>query len=61
MRALVIDARPRGPRGLLAAESVLGRPVLAHVVEAAARGCGGDRDAIAVHARETMSIRRCGA
>jgi phosphatidylglycerophosphate synthase len=50
MRALVIDARPRGPRGLLAAESVLGRPVLMHLVEAA-RGCG-DADVIAVHARD---------
>ena len=58
MRALVIDARPRGPRGLLAVESVLGRSVLSHLVEAA-RGCGDD-DAIAVHARvdEHSPLRR---
>jgi phosphatidylglycerophosphate synthase len=32
---LVIDARPRGPSGPLAGEQVLGRPVLAHLVELA--------------------------
>lgn len=32
---LVIDARPRGEGGLLALEPVLGRPVLAHLLEAA--------------------------
>lgn len=58
MRPLVIDARPRGPRGLLAVESVLGRSVLAHLVDAA-RGCGDD-DVIAVHARvdEHSPLRR---
>lgn len=58
MRPLVIDARPRGPRGLLAAESVLGRSVLSHLVEAA-RGCG-DAEVIAVHARvdEHSPLRR---
>ena len=58
MRALVIDARPRGPRGLLAVETVLGRSVLAHLVEAA-RGCGND-EVIAVHARldEHPPLRR---
>ncbi len=33
---LVIDARPRGPRGPLAGEKVLGRPVLDHLLELAA-------------------------
>ena len=47
-RALVIDARPRGPRGPMAGERVMGRPVLAHLVEAA-RSC--DSGTIAVHAR----------
>ena len=32
---LVIDARPRGPRGLLAAELVLGRSVLDHLLDLA--------------------------
>src|SRR5690242_17493180 len=32
-RHLVIDARPRGPRGPLAAERVLGRSVLAHLLD----------------------------
>jgi phosphatidylglycerophosphate synthase len=55
---LVIDARPRGPRGLLAAEIVLGRSVLSRLVDQAvqAAGPGGsvaihggddDRDALA--------------
>ena len=47
-RALVIDARPRGPRGPMAGERVLGRPVLEHLVEMAI-AC--DRGPIAVHAR----------
>lgn len=34
---LVIDARPDGPFGPLAAESILGRPVLVELVETAAR------------------------
>ena len=32
---LVIDARPRGPRGLLATEILMGRPVLSYLVEQA--------------------------
>jgi phosphatidylglycerophosphate synthase len=33
---LAIDARPRGPRGLMAAEVVLGRSMLGHVLDLAA-------------------------
>jgi len=46
--AIVIDARPRGPRGPLAGEKVLGRPVLAHLVELADSIAVGP---VAVHAR----------
>lgn len=49
-RALVIDARPRGPHGPLAGERVLGRSVLAHLVDMA-RECEPNRGPIAVHAR----------
>jgi phosphatidylglycerophosphate synthase len=45
---LVIDARPRGPRGLLAGESILGRPVLEHLLELAG---SFSETPIAVHAR----------
>ncbi len=45
---LVIDARPRGPRGPLAGERVLGRPVLDHLLDLA--GSFGEGP-IAVHAR----------
>ncbi len=46
---LVIDARPRGPRGPMAGEQVLGRPVLDHLLDLArSLGEGGP---IAVHAR----------
>jgi len=48
---LVIDARPRGPRGLLATEILLGRPVLSHLVEQALT-VGSPGGPIAVHARE---------
>ncbi len=48
---LVIDARPRGPRGLLASELVLGRPVLSHLVEQVI-AVASPGDPIAVHARE---------
>ncbi len=48
---LVIDARPRGPRGLLATEILLGRPVLSHLVEQALT-VGSAGGPIAVHARE---------
>ena len=34
---VVIDARPRGPRGLLAAEVVMGRSMLCHLIDLAAR------------------------
>jgi phosphatidylglycerophosphate synthase len=48
---LAIDARPRGPQGPLAQESLLGRPVLAHVLEQALLiGMPGEH--IAIYARE---------
>ncbi len=46
--ALAIDARPRGPGGPLAGALVLGRPVLAHLLELAV-AMGGGR--VAIHAR----------
>ena len=45
---LVIDARPRGSRGPLANEPVLGRPVLDHLLDLAAEFADGP---VAVHAR----------
>ncbi len=45
---LVIDARPRGSRGPLANEPVLGRPVLDHLLDLAAEFAEGP---VAVHAR----------
>jgi len=48
---LVIDARPRGPRGPLATEILLGRPVLTQLVEQAL-AVGSLGGPIAVHARE---------
>jgi hypothetical protein len=45
---LMIDARPRGPSGPLAVERVLGRPVLAHLIELAE---SLQRPAIKIHAR----------
>ena len=46
--ALAIDARPRGPQGLLAGERVLGRPVLAHLIDLAAGLATGP---VTIHAR----------
>jgi phosphatidylglycerophosphate synthase len=48
---LVIDARPRGPRGPMAAEVVLGRPVLGHLLDHAT-SLASPGQSIAVHARE---------
>lgn len=45
---LVIDARPRGPHGLLASEHVLGRSVLAHTVDLALSVASAP---VAIHAR----------
>jgi phosphatidylglycerophosphate synthase len=47
---LVIDARPRGPHGLLAAEVVLGRSVLHHLLDLAVEYVPVGK-AIVVHAR----------
>ncbi len=49
---LIIDARPRGPRGPLATELIGGRPVLARLVELARLASGNDVDEpVSVHAR----------
>jgi phosphatidylglycerophosphate synthase len=48
---LVIDARPRGPRGPLALEIVLGRSVLNHLLEQAI-ALGATEQPIAICARE---------
>jgi CDP-alcohol phosphatidyltransferase len=47
---LVIDARPRGPRGLLAAELVLGRSVLDHLLDLAVE-LATPSEPVVVHAR----------
>jgi phosphatidylglycerophosphate synthase len=47
----VIDARPRGPRGLLAAELVLGRSVLGHLLDLAVE-LASPSEPVVVHARE---------
>ncbi len=47
---LVIDARPRGPRGLLAAEVVLGKSVLNHLLDLAGEHVPPGK-AVVVHAR----------
>lgn len=54
---LVIDARPRGPRGPMAAERVLGRTVLAHLVDAAS-ACGPGPFAVHARADEHADLRR---
>ncbi len=48
---LVIDARPRGPSGPLAAERVLGRAVIDHLVELS-EAVGGPGRVVAIHARQ---------
>jgi phosphatidylglycerophosphate synthase len=48
---LVIDARPRGPRGLLAAEIVLGRSVLGRLIDLVTE-LGVPGRPVVVHARE---------
>ena len=47
---LAIDARPRGPRGLLAAEVVLGRTMLGHLLDLALE-LAPDGEPVVVHAR----------
>ena len=49
-RRLVIDARPRGPRGPLAGERLQGRTVLDHLLDAA-DACDDRPASVAVHAR----------
>lgn len=49
-RNLVIDARPRGPGGLLAGERVLGRPILDHLLDLAGTITPASA-VVAVHAR----------
>jgi phosphatidylglycerophosphate synthase len=49
-RAVVIDARPRGPSGPLAVERVLGRPILAHLADLAGDLADAGRP-VTVHAR----------
>jgi phosphatidylglycerophosphate synthase len=48
---LVIDARPRGARGLLATEVVLGKSVLGHLLEIA-DGIAPPEETLTIHARE---------
>ena len=48
---LVIDARPRGRRGLLAAEVVLGKSVLDHLLDVA-HELAPSAEPVVVHARE---------
>jgi hypothetical protein len=45
---VVIDARPRGPDGVLAGLTLLGRPLLAHLLEMTSRA---DSAPIVIHAR----------
>jgi len=52
---LVIDARPRGPRGLLAGELVQGRSVLGRLVDLADSLDAGST--IVVHARQEEHVR----
>ena len=49
---LVIDARPRGPHGPLAAEMVLGKSVLDHLLDLADRASCPPGKPVVVHARE---------
>jgi len=51
LRNLVIDARPRGPRGPFAVERVQGRSVLDHLLDLA-ESVSPPATAVAVHARE---------
>jgi phosphatidylglycerophosphate synthase len=49
---VVIDARPRGPRGLLAAEVILGRSMLRHLIDLAAQ-VSSPSEPITIHAPES--------
>jgi phosphatidylglycerophosphate synthase len=48
---VVIDARPRGPRGLLAAEVILGRSMICHLIDLAAQVSRAS-EPITIHANE---------
>ena len=52
----MIDARPRGPRGLLAAEVVLGKSMLDHLLEMAGE-LAPSAEPVVVHAREDERSR----
>ncbi len=49
---VVIDARPRGPRGLLAAEVILGRSMLCHLIDLATQ-VARPREPITIYAPES--------
>lgn len=55
-RNLVIDARPRGPRGPLAAEVVLGRTVLARLVDQALTAVGPDEGVAVLGGRDVIPL-----
>lgn len=59
-RNLVIDARPRGPRGALAVERVQGQSVLDYLLDLAESVFPADRS-VAIHAREEEheALRAC--
>lgn len=55
-RKLVIDARPRGPHGPLAAEVVLGRTVLARLVDQALTAVGPDHGVAVLGGRDVVPL-----
>jgi phosphatidylglycerophosphate synthase len=55
-RSLVIDARPRGPRGPLAAEVVLGRTVLARLVDQALTAVGPNEGVAVLGGRDMIPL-----
>ncbi|WP_337173659.1 CDP-alcohol phosphatidyltransferase family protein [Paludisphaera sp.] len=55
-RNLVIDARPHGPRGPLAAEVVMGRTVLARLVGQALQAVGPDEGVAVLGGRDVIPL-----